>query len=103
MNLREQALRQLTDLHQAQVVEALADTQGLPDSHPIWAVVALLAASTPKAGEGRDMQASVEASAQLSRQMPDFLSRLEQVLGSMQSQLVSIESRLARLEARPGR
>ncbi|MGC9156414.1 MAG: hypothetical protein ACP5HZ_12340 [Ferrimicrobium sp.] len=38
--------------------------------------------------------------AQLNRQMPAFLARLEEVLASTQKTLATIESRLARLEAR---
>jgi len=101
MNLREQALQQLTDLHQRQVVETLADVQGLPDDHPIWSVVALLAAATSKTGERSDVHAELAATAQLNRQMPDFLARLEEVLASTQRTLASIEARLGRLEARP--
>jgi hypothetical protein len=101
MNLREQALQQLTDLHQRQVVETLADVQGLPADHPVWGVVALLGAVIAKAGEeGSDLQAELTATAQLNRQMPAFLSRLEEVLGSTQRTLASIEARLGRLEAR---
>ena len=102
MTLREQALRQLIDLHQQQAVEALADAQGLPDDHPIWATVALLGAVVAKAGStNMDTAKALEAAAQLNRQMPAFLSRLEEVLGSTQRTLASIEARLGRLEARP--
>ena len=103
MTLRDQALQQLTDHHQRQVVETLADSQGLPDDHPVWATVALLAAATSKTGEGSDVHAELTATAQLNRQMPDFLARLEQVLCSTQKTLTSIEARLARLEARAER
>jgi hypothetical protein len=100
MTLREQALRQLTDYHQSQVVEALADAQGLPDDHPIWATIALLGAVVAKAGSTNvDTAKALEAAAQLNRQMPAFLSRLEEVLVSTQKSLASIESRLGRLEA----
>ena len=102
MTLREQALRQLIDLHQQQAVEALADAQGLPDDHPIWATVALLGAVVAKAGStNMDTAKALEAAAQLNRQMPDFLARLEEVLASTQRTLASIEARLGRLEARP--
>ncbi|WP_276969321.1 hypothetical protein [Ferrimicrobium acidiphilum] len=102
MTLREQALRQLTDLHQQQAVEALADAQGLPDDHPIWATVALLGAVVAKAGStNMDTAKALEAAAQLNRQMPVFLARLEEVLASTQRTLTSIEARLGRLEARP--
>jgi hypothetical protein len=103
MTLRDQALQQLTDHHQRQVVETLAYVQGLPDDHPIWSVVALLAAATSKTGEGSDVHAELTATAQLNRQMPAFLARLEQVLSSTQRTLASIEARLARLEARAER
>ena len=99
MTLREQALQQLTDLHQRQVVETLADVQGLPADHPIWATVALLGTVIANTGEGSETQATLEATAQLNRQMPAFLARLEQVLSSTQRTLASIEARLARLEA----
>ena len=100
MNLREQALQQLTDLHQRQVVETLADVQGLPADHPIWATVALLGAVVAKAGStNMDTAKALEAVAQLNRQMPDFLARLEEVLASTQRTLASIEARLGRLEA----
>ncbi|MHB8345520.1 MAG: hypothetical protein ACYDED_14980 [Ferrimicrobium sp.] len=46
---------------------------------------------------------SVAATAQLNRQMPGFLSRLEEVLGSTQRTLVSIEARLANIEVRVNR
>jgi hypothetical protein len=46
-----------------------------------------------------DIQATLEATAQLNRQMPTFLARLEEVLGSMQNSLMAIEARLANLEA----
>ncbi|WP_298405081.1 hypothetical protein [Ferrimicrobium sp.] len=101
MTLRDQALQQLTDFHQRQVVETLADVQGLPDDHPIWATVALLGTVIVKAGEGSDVHAELEATAQLNRQMPDFLARLEEVLASTQTTLASIVARLGRLEARP--
>jgi hypothetical protein len=42
-------------------------------------------------------------SARFNRQMPAFLARLEEVLGSTQKSLVSIEARLANLEAQPNR
>jgi hypothetical protein len=101
MNLREQALRQLTDLHQQQAVEALADAQGLPDDHPIWATIGLLGAVVAKAGSTNvDTAKALEAAAQLNRQMPDFLARLEEVLASTQRTLASIEARLANLEAK---
>ncbi|MHB1733106.1 MAG: hypothetical protein ACYCU8_06575 [Ferrimicrobium acidiphilum] len=100
MNLREQALQQLTDLHQRQVVETLADVQGLPDDHPIWSVVALLAAATSKIGEGSDVHAELTATAQLNRQMPDFLARLEEVLASMKAQLANLDARISHLDAK---
>lgn len=99
MNLCEQALQQLTDLHQRQVVEALADLQGLPDDHPIWATVALLGTVIAKTGEGSDAQVTLNATAQLNRQMPAFLARLEEVLGTTNLSLASIEARLDRIEA----
>jgi hypothetical protein len=101
MTPRDQALQQLTDLHQRQVVETLADVQALPDDHPIWGVVALLGAVIAKAGEGSDVHAALADTAQLNRQMPAFLARLEEVLGSTQRTLAPIESRLAKLEAQP--
>ncbi|WP_298343542.1 hypothetical protein [Ferrimicrobium sp.] len=99
MTLRDLALEQLTDLHQGQVVEALAQMQGLPDDHPIWATVALLGTVIAKGGEGSETQVTLVATAQLNRQMPAFLARLEEVLGSMQNSLMVIEARLASLEA----
>jgi len=99
MTLKDQALQQLTDHHQRQVVEALADSQGLPDDHPIWCVVALLAAATSKTGEGSDVHAELQATAQLNRQMPVFLSRLEEVLGSTQRALASMQTSLAAIDA----
>ena len=100
MKLRDQALGQLTDLHQRQVVEALAEMQGIPDDHPIWTTVALLGAVIAKAGDGSAMSAEIAATAQLNRQMPGFLARLEEVLGDTQRTLTSIEARLSLLESR---
>ncbi|WP_298335837.1 hypothetical protein, partial [Ferrimicrobium sp.] len=74
--------------------------QGLPDDHPIWATVALLDTVIAKGEEGSETQATLEATAQLNRQMPTFLARLEEVLGITNQTLASIEVRLARLEAR---
>jgi hypothetical protein len=99
MTLRDLALEQLTDLHQGQVVEALAQMQGLPDDHPIWATVALLGTVIAKGGEGSETQVTLVATAQLNRQMPAFLARLEEILGTTNQTLASIEARLARLEA----
>jgi hypothetical protein len=100
MTPRDKALQQLTDLHQRQVVETLADMQALPDDHPIWGVVALLGAVISKPGEGSDVQAALAATAHLNAQMPRFLERLEEVLRSTQLTLETISSRLARLESR---
>ncbi|WP_298335843.1 hypothetical protein [Ferrimicrobium sp.] len=47
-----------------------------------------------------DIQATLEATAQLNRQMPTFLARVEEILGITNQTLASIEVRLARLEAR---
>ena len=106
-SLRGQALQQLTDLHQRQVVEALADVQGLPDDHPVWATVTLLGAVIAKAGERSKMSAELAQAladaAHLNRQMPGFFNRLEEVLGSTQKTLASIEARLASLESRTKR
>ncbi|MHB8190636.1 MAG: hypothetical protein ACYDHP_09515 [Ferrimicrobium sp.] len=103
-SLRDQALQQLTDLYQHQVVEALADVQCLPDDHPIWATVALLGAVIAKAGSMNvDTAKALADVARLDEQMPSFLSRLEEVLCSTQRTLASIETRLARLEARAER
>ena len=49
---------------------------------------------------GSDTQVALEATAQLNRQMPDFLARLEEVLASTQRTLTSIVARLGRFEAR---
>ena len=71
--------------------------QGLPGDHPLWAVVVI-----PKVGEGSTTtNQALEATAQLNRQMPTFLARLEEVLASTQRTLTSIEARLGRLEAQP--
>jgi DNA-binding transcriptional MerR regulator len=103
-SLRGQALQQLTDLHQRQVVEALADIQGLPDDHPVWATVTLLGAVIAKAGERSKMSAELTQAladaAHLNRQMPGFFNRLEEVLGSTQKTLASLEARVANIEAR---
>jgi hypothetical protein len=45
------------------------------------------------------MRAELEATAQLNRQMPGFLTRLEEVLNSTQRTLAPIETRLVKLEA----
>jgi hypothetical protein len=50
----------------------------------------MLGAVIAKAGEGSDVQASIAATAQLNRQMPAFLARLEEVLGSTQRTLASL-------------
>ncbi|MHB8190411.1 MAG: hypothetical protein ACYDHP_08355 [Ferrimicrobium sp.] len=97
------ALEQLSSVSQRQLLEALADCQCPLDDHPIWATVAILGAVIAKAGEGNDMHASIAATAQLNRQMPGFLTRLEEALGSTQKTLATIEARLARLEARAER
>ncbi|WP_276962895.1 hypothetical protein [Ferrimicrobium acidiphilum] len=47
-----------------------------------------------------DMHAEPRATAQLNRQMPAFLAKLEEVLGSVQKTIASIEARLSNLEAR---
>jgi hypothetical protein len=94
-------------LHQRQVVEALADVQGLPDDHPVWATVTLLGAVIAKAGERSKMSAELAQAladaAHLNRQMPGFFNRLEEVLGSTQKTLASLEARVANIEARVNR
>lgn len=44
MTVKSAALRQLSDLNLRQVVLSLAEVQSLPDDHPVWALVAMLAA-----------------------------------------------------------
>ncbi|WP_298346668.1 hypothetical protein [Ferrimicrobium sp.] len=51
MSVRDAALEQLRDANQRRAVEALAGLQSLPDDHPIWATVALLAAVIGKGNE----------------------------------------------------
>ena len=51
MSGRDAALEQLRDATQRRAVEALAGLQSLPDDHPIWATVALLAAVIGKGNE----------------------------------------------------
>ena len=43
MSVKGAALRQLSDMNLRQVVLSLAEVQGLPDDHPVWAQVAMLA------------------------------------------------------------
>ena len=46
------------------------------------------------------MHAEPRATAQLNRQTPAFLAKLEEVLGSVQKTIASIEARLSNLEVR---
>lgn len=123
--LKEQALAQLAELHQRQVVEALGEVQGLGEDHPIWATVAMLGAvigranadaedaATEVAGLRGDLAALraelaelsrqvvpvLEDAARLSRRMPGFLERLEEVLGGMRREVGAIRAQVARLAA----
>ena len=121
--LKEQALAQLAELHQRQVVEALGEVQGLGEDHPIWATVAMLGAVIGRANaEAEDAAAVVaglrgdlaalraelaelsrqvvpvlEDAARLSRRMPGFLERLEEVLGGMRREVGAIRAEVASL------
>ena len=147
MTLRDLALEQLRDLHQRQVVEALAQMQGLPDDHPIWATVAMLGAvinrsetSTSETasevsnlrdevmelkgliigsmshreapgGESVLMLAKIRelmnqilevlsGSANLNKQMPGFLEKLEGVLVDTQRSLASLDAKMNQVLAK---
>ena len=121
--LKEQALAQLAELHQRQVVEALGEVQGLGEDHPIWATVAMLGAVIGRANAdiedtaaevaglrgdlaalraelaelSRQVVPVLEDAARLSRRMPGFLERLEEVLGGMTREVGAIRAEVARL------
>ena len=121
--LKEQALAQLAELHQRQVVEALGEVQGLGEDHPIWATVAMLGAVIGRANAdiedtaaevaglrgdlaslraelaklSRQVVPVLEDAARLSRRMPGFLERLEEVLGGMRREVGEIRAEVARL------
>ena len=132
MTAKDAALQQLSSASQRQLLESLADSQSLPDTHPIWATVAMLGAVVGETSresrearaeiqslraELRGLKGTLEEQAAVSGEISATLSqmklafgnvahldrRMPEFLASLESAFGSIQERLASIETQLAR
>ena len=125
MPSKDQALDLIPDPSQRQLLEALADTQSLPDDHPTWTMIAMTAvvmngsrseldsAATELArlkSEITELKTQVDRitrqlsrieqilsdAAQLSERMPRFQKQLGEAIGTVLQRINNIDSKSPR-------
>lgn len=80
-SLRELALAHLSAPSQRQSMEALADMQALPDDHPIWSIIGMLAATISASSVDKNSPSGLE----------NTLTVLQKTLAEIQGELQSLE------------